>query len=566
MREGCIVLSLLSACKAVTSLLAVAVLLPLLLSTTPGWTAEVAVGPNGGLTVDGKPFFPISVWLQPLRLVDFHKDLGINTFMAEGAQQAETAKVFLDTLQSRGMYGIVHFSQANLSLRDHPALLTWMYGDEPDLTSPGPFVMNPLPGQTVVIEAEKPRSSTFPGRSWLVKQSPQLSGGTWLSETADNLPAEPFVATYDVQIPADGKYILWDRGFMKSWASPTRWRIDGGPWQVTDRALKTIEGRRVGSNQTVGWHRYAEVTLTAGPHVLEIAAADGRTQGKPDNIGTDLLFGLDLLVLTTSTETPSSQVTNVPRHTPAEIAQQYANKCQADPRRPVCLNLTSGFYEPYRKLPLSDYEAYVAACDIVSYDHYPIYGWGKPEWIYQIAEATAALRKLAGRSKPVWAILECTNGGQWVRDDMRAPTPGEIRAEVWMAIINGATGIGYFPHAWKPTYSQCRIPPENQDEMRRVNQQITRLAPVILADPLEGIRCESAGDRPVSYAGRMGPDGRRYVFAVNLSRSARDATFTVPGLEAGKPVEVVDENRTLDAKAGSFTDHFDELAVHLYSY
>jgi hypothetical protein len=560
------VLSLMCACKAVAVFLAVVVSLPLLLTATPVCAADVTIGPNGGLMVDGKPFFPISVWLQPLRLVDFHKDLGINTFMAEGAQQAETATQFLDALEARGMYGIVHFSQANLALRDHPALLTWMYGDEPDLTSPGPFEMNPLQGQTVLIEAEKPRSSTFPGRTWLVKQSAQLSGGTWLSETADNLPAEPFVAAYDVQIPADGKYILWDRGFMKSWSSPTRWRLDAGEWHTTDRALKTIESRRVGSNQSVGWHRYGEVTLSAGAHVLEIGLADGRTQGKADNVGTDLLFGLDLLLLTTSTETPSSTLTNVPRKVAAEIAKQYADKRQADSRRPVCLNLTSGFYEPYRKLPLADYEGYVGACDIVSYDHYPIYGWGKPEWIYQIAEATAALRALAGKDKPVWAILECTDGGQWVRDDMRAPTPTEIRAEVWMAIINGATGIGYFTHVWKPSYSQCRIPQENQDEMRRVNQQITRLAPTILADPLEGVRCESPGDKPVNCTGRMGPDGRRYVFAVNLSRTARDVSFTVPGLEAGKPVQVLDEDRTITAQAGAFSDRFDELAVHLYAY
>ena len=132
-----------------------------------------------------------------------------------------------------------------------------------------------------------------------------------------------------------------------------------------------------------------------------------------------------------------------------------------------------------------------------------------------------------------------------------------------MAIVNGATGIGYFPHAWKPTYSQCRIPEENQTELRRLNRQITELAPVILGQPVEGVTCESEGELPVDVTARAVPDGT-YVFAVNLLREEREAKLTVPGLAAGAAIEVVGEDRGLAAAAGSFTDSFGELQVHIY--
>ena len=538
------------------------ILLTLLLAGCAS-AAEVSVGPNRALIVDGEPFFPLFVWLQPVTLIDTHADLGMNCLMAEGASQGSEAEPFLDALNERGMYGIVHFRDEHTHLADHPALLTWMFGDEPDLDGVPVFEPPTFDAPTVLIEAEDALESTFTGTSWLVKEHLQLSGGTWLSETGDTLPEPALAASYEFEAPTAGAYNLWDRGFMKAWGSPTRWRVDGGEWQTSPRDAKTLESRRVGRSQSVGWHRYGEVELAEGEHTLEIAAGDGRTLGKPDQVGEDLLFGVDLFLLTTSAENPVTPYQPIPRTEPEEIARQFAAKQAADPDRPVYLNLTSRFLEGYRKLPLEKYEGYCAATDIVGYDHYPIYGWGRPDRIHEIAQATAALRGLAGEGKPVWAILEVTNGGQWVSDDTPPPTPTELRAEVWMAVINGATGIGYFPHVWKPKYEQCRIPEENQQALREVNAEVTDLAPVILGAALEGVTCESPGDLPVDVTAREADDAT-YIFAVNLLREERAATFTVPGLTAGAKVEVLGEGRVLEAADGSFSDTFGELDVHLY--
>ena len=52
---------------------------------TEGPAAQVEIRPGGTLAVDGEPFFPLFVWLQPVRLIEQHRDLGMNTLMGEGA-------------------------------------------------------------------------------------------------------------------------------------------------------------------------------------------------------------------------------------------------------------------------------------------------------------------------------------------------------------------------------------------------------------------------------------------------------------------------------------------------
>jgi len=56
------------------------------------------------------------------------------------------------------------------------------------------------------------------------------------------------------------------------------------------------------------------------------------------------------------------------------------------------------------------------------------------------------LRSWTNYQKPVWVHIETTNisGGG-------APTPQQTRAETWMALIHGATGIDYFCHSFYPS-------------------------------------------------------------------------------------------------------------------
>ena len=65
-------------------------------------------------------------------------------------------------------------------------------------------------------------------------------------------------------------------------------------------------------------------------------------------------------------------------------------------------------------------------------------------------------------------VRKCTTKLRWVSqeklDSIGRPQGArdfELRAMVWLAIVNGAKGIGYFPHRWEP-YKQADISQELQ--------------------------------------------------------------------------------------------------------
>ena len=116
-------------------------------------------------------------------------------------------------------------------------------------------------------------------------------------------------------------------------------------------------------------------------------------------------------------------------------------------------------------------------------------------------------------------------------------------------------------------------------ELKRLNGQLTRLAPAILAaGAKKKVTTQLAGNLPCQFKATE-HEGSLYVFAQNtdlgegheklrqgqqISPRAGRATITVEGLKAGDKVEVVDEDRTIAAEAGKFTDQFGPLAEHIY--
>ena len=274
---------------------------------------------------------------------------------------------------------------------------------------------------------------------------------------------------------------------------------------------------------------------------------------------------------------------NVTRATPQATAGHYRKIKDADSSKPVFMTFTDNFHPHFKKWPDEKrkklYADFIRSTDVVGYDIYPIYGWNRPDWIHLVYEATGLLRDM-GDSRPVYAWIETSKGGQWTGDLSRQHpvTPEHIRAEVWMSICQGATAIGYFTHIWKPSYNQFGVPKENREALAEINAQITRLTPAILANPPEqAMTVKTEGGVKVAAMARE-HDGSLHIFAVNYderSRSTR-ATFQVNGLKPGVFVEVVDEPepgidiaaddewRSIEAEAGQFQDTFAPLAVHIY--
>lgn len=261
--------------------------------------------------------------------------------------------------------------------------------------------------------------------------------------------------------------------------------------------------------------------------------------------------------------------------TPEEVVKRYQAIKSADPSRPVFMTLTAGFLPFFNDWPATRreamYPAYIKGADVVGYDIYPIYGWNKPEWIYLGHDATELLARLAA-PRPVYAWIETSKGGQWTGplERQKEVTPAQIRAEVWMAICRGATAIGYFTHVWKPSYNQFGVPEENRRALREINEQITRLAPAILAPPVAGVSIASEDGVKVNVkATRLSGSGEAdgiYFFAVNYDEriKAAKATIKFPELTAGSKVEVIGESRAIQSGKDQFTDNFAPLAVHIY--
>lgn len=194
------------------------------------------------------------------------------------------------------------------------------------------------------------------------------------------------------------------------------------------------------------------------------------------------------------------------------------------------------------------------------------------------------LQRLNGSFKPVAVDVEtgCPfSGGQPL-----CATPPETIAAAWHALIAGARGIIWFQHnfagscqddrtfadGWNPSSSKynCQQTPgvtihDLVVDIKAFNQEVNSLNDVLLSDSAQGYVSVN-GDvstLPKAYGGDC------YVFAGSGQPATpppanQRVTFTLADGYSG-PVTVYDENRTLQATNGAFSDKFaDANSVHIY--
>ncbi|MFC1608073.1 hypothetical protein ACFL47_08890 [Candidatus Latescibacterota bacterium] len=270
---------------------------------------------------------------------------------------------------------------------------------------------------------------------------------------------------------------------------------------------------------------------------------------------------------------------------PNKIISIYNNIKQTDDSRPVMMTLTSNFMkahtirydaETQNKL----YPEYVKGADFLGFDTYPIYGWNYPKRLNDPAIGVMELKELTASKKPIYAWIETHKGSKWITFDMQLDVlPKHTRFEVWGAIIRGATAIGYFTHRWRPDFKEFAPTEDMRNELKRLNRQITDLAPAILADPAEEDISIMLSGKLSCHFKATNLEGVLYIFAQNidLGKDAEKlgqgeditprsgtADISVPDLREGTQIEVIGENRNISAKKGLFTDDFAPLAEHIY--
>lgn len=254
---------------------------------------------------------------------------------------------------------------------------------------------------------------------------------------------------------------------------------------------------------------------------------------------------------------------------PATIIADYQRVRADDATRPVFLNLGQGVaWDDYigrgvRRNRPEDYPEYVKGADIVSFDIYPAVHDHKDIAgnLWYVANGVERLRKWAGPNRIVWNCLECTR----IENPNRKPTPAEVRAEAWMSLVHGSSGLIWFVHQFKPTFREAALldDAEMLTAVTALNNQITALASVLNSPTVTNSvkAVSSKAEVPVATMVKQ-HGGTTYVFAVCMRNEATSVTFG--DLPKNSKVTVIDEGRRISPEGNTFNDRFDPWAVHLY--
>ncbi|HMD67306.1 MAG TPA: hypothetical protein VKF42_00410, partial [Chitinivibrionales bacterium] len=124
-----------------------------------GFGATMTIGPNKEVLLNGAPFFPIFTWLQNAPLIATEKTYGINTFVGQGDNS--TALDYCNAAQAQGVYAVPSWDSGEAaSVKTHPAMLGWVFGDEPDLQG-NDVTPSAIRTQYNAIKAADPAHITF---------------------------------------------------------------------------------------------------------------------------------------------------------------------------------------------------------------------------------------------------------------------------------------------------------------------------------------------------------------------------------------------------------------------
>jgi len=335
-----------------------------------------------------------------------------------------------------------------------------------------------------------------------------------------------------------------------------------GVWtQSPDNAT---EFKRIGINTFVGlWEGPTEAQLTALAKERMFAITEQNEVG---------LTSINRAVIRAwmQPDEPDNSQYSLLGYGPCIPAVDVSAKSRAirlrDPTRPILINFGRGVADPTwpgRGRCTGDQEYYTAAAvgaDILSFDIYPVgsdtpHVKGKLEYV---ASGVNFLLKRATPPQRVWAILETT-----ALDPKRPVTPDELRTEVWMALIHGATGIVYFVHEWTGGFREDGVfrHPDIVREISNIDRTITELAPV-LNGPSASIPITVSSEVPVDLMTRE-RNGYLYIFAVAMRNEAATAEFTIPGL-GNSIATVLDADGTIPIRGGILKDSIPGYGVRLY--
>jgi hypothetical protein len=252
---------------------------------------------------------------------------------------------------------------------------------------------------------------------------------------------------------------------------------------------------------------------------------------------------------------------------PAKIVRRYDEMRSKDPTRPVFLNFSQAVANP--KWPgrgsctgdYADYPKYIEGADVISYDLYPVNN-SLPLW--WVGRGIDRLRAWAKYKKPVYEWFETTRIN---KTDPR-PSPDNVKSEVWLSLIHGALGVGYFTYVFTPQFNEAALLDERAmaKMVDGIDRQIAALAPALNTPSVaNGATVESSNPQLPIDTMLKRSDGDTYLFTAGARKGGTaTATFTLRGLTKTVVADVLGEHRTIVIRHGTFHDDFTDYEVHLY--
>lgn len=265
-----------------------------------------------------------------------------------------------------------------------------------------------------------------------------------------------------------------------------------------------------------------------------------------------------------------------PQWTPL-FEKTYREWRQIDPQRKVFLNLAGPDLtwfctrqDQYSRDYAAFYPRLIASADWIANDLYPCGGWlnrahaPRRGDVTLIAEPLKLLQTMT--DKPLFAFVETSEVERGNVPGARAPTPEEVRAEIWLAVIHGARGIFYFPAVVGTNGFQFDgTPPATVEEIKRQNERLTQLSRV-LQGPINPPGLTVVSSNPLHVGWRLA-EGKCHVFVVNpRATPSKRCVVKFPGLAGNRPVDVQQEQRTLELVDGTLTDDFGPFELHHYVF
>lgn len=246
---------------------------------------------------------------------------------------------------------------------------------------------------------------------------------------------------------------------------------------------------------------------------------------------------------------------------PRKTAAQARRMVRQDPEgRPVLLNLGQGVANDRwhgrgaQSGKLGDYPAYAEAADILSFDIYPL-GRPNPDTAGRIDLIGKGMTRLSHWSQAgqrLWAMIGTTQ----IEAGAPPPTPAQLRASVWMAVIHGARGIIYFVHQFTPEFDSSALlrDPAQMAALAEINADLTRLAPVLNAPDLPGLVAVTAPETPPALTLRALGE-THYLFAIAMTAAPVTARFQLTAA-LGSMVTDIDSGQKIPLQARGFEASF----------